>query len=258
MGRGTSRIFRGKTALLALDLHKAFDVVAVATIIESIQSSVPILFVRHIMLLLTGRRVKVTTQAGNSRWHRQVLGLTQGSLIGPTLWLHAVNSLLVAVESAHGVPHAFADDITIEVRGFTLAELTSQSRRIMEAVTSWSSSRSQPVSSKSSVLLCTMNPHEHGARLAIPFGDSSSCIRREYLGDASTLPSSWTWWDDIVVEQFGDLFYQVLAINEEQFTSRSSALEAWRRATPAVVTLSSYVAAMFLSQALGHSHRTAA
>ena len=69
---------------------------------------------------------------------RQERGCPQGSVLGPTLWNIAINSLLEALSGKEGVePVAYADDLAIIVGGKTIASMESSAQNAIETVSRW-------------------------------------------------------------------------------------------------------------------------
>ena len=216
--------------MISFDWDKAFDRLSIPRTLRSLLShGVPRWLVRKLVPLLTGRQVKILTLLGNSRWFAQRLGVTQGSILGPLLWCESMRPLLDLLQDNNTIPRAFADDLLVEVHGHTLSDLEVRGNVVATTVAAWALNNFQPLSSKSSVMLCSMHLHDHGLDLNIHAEHPRLLQVHEQHGDDLVgLPLGWFWRRSCLVIP-GDIPSVVHMINGERIHSPSDFDRAWRR-----------------------------
>ncbi|KAA5654924.1 hypothetical protein F3G58_32000, partial [Pseudomonas aeruginosa] len=86
-----------------------------------------------------GRRIAVV--AGEcAEWKVSTMGCPQGSVLGPTLWNVLLDDLLALPQGGEGTEMvAYADDVTVLVRGDSRAQLERRAHAVLGLAEGWAS-----------------------------------------------------------------------------------------------------------------------
>lgn len=131
---------RGNHALLLLfDLEKAFDKVDPDALLPRLEKKgVPLKFLLWIRAFLRGRRACVDVDGCLSDEFLLEIGLPQGTVLGPFLFLVLVDELAAMLEKIDGVTLSlFADDIAIVVEGSSLQQMNATAQAAVDLVERW-------------------------------------------------------------------------------------------------------------------------
>lgn len=127
---------RCRTEVTLCDLTKAFDCISPSILLEKLDSY----GVRGVCLgllrsYLTDRRQYVALDKGESRVMPQTIGVPQGSVLGPVLFLIYINDLPSCVSSAKML--LFADDTTLYCSHSDLGVARAKMQEAIEQASSW-------------------------------------------------------------------------------------------------------------------------
>lgn len=140
---------RSKKALIALDFSGAFDNVLHTSIIEQLISwKVPTPLINIIHSYLSNRSVNLQTH----RFYIEKIGTPQGSILAPSLWNIALNSLLVSLNQIT-LSVAYADDLTICAAASTKRQLGQSIATLIDQVELWSREHNLKISTTKSLIL---------------------------------------------------------------------------------------------------------
>ncbi|RZC40463.1 RVT 1 and/or Exo endo phos domain containing protein [Asbolus verrucosus] len=115
------------TAMIALDIQKAFDTVWIEGLIHKLtKTSIPTRLIKLIQSYLTGRsfRAKVNNEYSNTKQIRA--GVPQGSVLGPTLFILYINDIPEFMQTKISL---FADDTAIYASSY-YAEVANKQLQI--------------------------------------------------------------------------------------------------------------------------------
>ena len=142
---------------------------------------------------------------------------------------HAPSSWQAYIADNNTIPRAFADDLLVEVRGHILSDLEVRGNSVVNTVAALALSNFQPLSSKSSVMLCSTRPHEHGLGLNI-YAEHPRLlqVREQHGEDLVGLPLGWFWRRSSLIIP-DDTPMVVHTINGERIHGPSDFDRAWRR-----------------------------
>lgn len=122
---------------LLFDLSKAFDTID-KNLLEKKLSSMGIrgTILTWIVSYMENRSIKVKLNGINSNEHDVKIGVPQGSVLGPLLFLLYINNLPNYLTAGHAT--IFADDLTVTLSAGSLEELQAQTNLTMQEISSWS------------------------------------------------------------------------------------------------------------------------
>ena len=118
-----------------LDISKAFDRVshkALLIILESIGVSSTIL--SWLKSYLTGRKQRVVIDGRYSTWQRVLVGVPQGSVLGPLLFIIFINDLITKVDCKI---HVYADDVMLFEIGNEIEYVNESLERNLAIAETW-------------------------------------------------------------------------------------------------------------------------
>ena len=169
-----SVIDSGKFVAVAfIDFRKAFDSVPHATLIMKLERHFGIkgLTLDWLKSYLTGRKQFTVLNGVKSDLLSVSMGITQGSVLGPTLFALFTNDLPWSVRS--GSLYMFADNTTVFCIGDTADKAIAELNRALQEVYNWCcDNQLTPHPGKSeAMLLCRGNPM--GPIAPVLLGDSS-------------------------------------------------------------------------------------
>lgn len=121
---------------LMFDLTKAFDVIDSKLLKFKLYNiGIRGALLAWILSYMENRRLKVKLNGHESEIHNLVLGVPQGSVLGPLLFLLYINNVPENITSGHVT--IFADDLTVTLVAHTLEELQAVVDKTMEEVSTW-------------------------------------------------------------------------------------------------------------------------
>lgn len=122
---------------LQFDLSKAFDTINKDLLKHKLYSmGIRGSILDWIMSYMEGRSLRVKLGDDMSKVQDLVLGVPQGSVLGPLLFMLYINNLPEQITSGHLT--MFADDFTVTIASDTLEELQEKVKNTLEEVSAWS------------------------------------------------------------------------------------------------------------------------
>ena len=124
---------------ICVDFTSAFDTIdheeAINGLVRLGVGSHELRWVRN---FLSGRQGRVRYNDTTSKWKKFESGVPQGTVLGPLLFIVAMDSLLVELAKEPGIHQvAFADDLTITTSGVLLKEMILTLQKGMDIVRQW-------------------------------------------------------------------------------------------------------------------------
>ena len=155
-----------RTGLLSIDLSKAFDIVDRAKLMEKVnRTNLHGNLKRWLLCYLRDRRVRVLYQGSFSRWRKSRLGVPQGSVISPLLFIFFVGDLSLDRAS---INESFADDFHSAESSPEVAPIELALNETAADLVSWTNDNNMLVSApKSSVTLFTTWTKQVDAQLDV-------------------------------------------------------------------------------------------
>jgi Reverse transcriptase (RNA-dependent DNA polymerase)/Endonuclease-reverse transcriptase len=151
-----------KTLAALIDFSRAFDKVDRWKLMDQfVRLGIPPVYGRWFFTFLMDRRYAVRYGSALSGYVRFALGVPQGTVSGPLLFLIYVSSLAERLQ-AEGIQtglrdHAFVDDLTIWARGTTLDALQTTVQRGLDIIADWAREFGMPFSQgKSEAILFSL------------------------------------------------------------------------------------------------------
>ena len=128
-----------RAASILVDFSSAFDTIDHSMVIKRLlYLRVPAYEVRWIRNFLCNRRNYVTVDSVDSRSQAFTAGVPQGTVLGPLLFILAMDSLLERLGSIPGLHAvAFADDLTVSAKGKDGKSTEDTLQRAMDAIADW-------------------------------------------------------------------------------------------------------------------------
>lgn len=122
-----------------LDISGAFDNAWWPMIMVKAKRNCPPNIYRMLTDYFRGRRIAVV--AGEcAEWKVSTMGCPQGSVLGPTLWNVLMDDLLALPQGIEGTEMvAYADDVTVLVRGDSRAQLERRAHAVLGLAEGWAS-----------------------------------------------------------------------------------------------------------------------
>ena len=155
-----------RTGLLSIDLSKAFDIVDRAKLMEKInRTNLHGNLKRWLLCYLRDRRVRVQYQGCFSKWRKSRLGVPQGSVISPLLFIFFVGDLDLNRAS---INESYADDFHSAESSPEIATIELALNETAADLASWTNANNMLVSApKSTVTLFTPWTRQVGAQLDV-------------------------------------------------------------------------------------------
>lgn len=124
-------------AVLA-DFSSAFDTIGHCEVMQQLEKlGCGKYEMRWIRSFISGREGRVKINDESSAWTRFEAGVPQGTVLGPLLFIVALDDLLRQISAAKLKGVAFADDLTIVVRRRTAEECVVEAQRAMDIIDKW-------------------------------------------------------------------------------------------------------------------------
>ncbi len=159
-GRGNRTMLQDRAAVLHVDLRDAFCRVRPNIIMrELVRLGLPWCLVLWIRGFLVGRSLRVRADGSVSRPCRTQVGVPQGSVLGPLLFLLVADTLCRQLQQrwlqgkSHRQLHVYADDVVLVVTGPHLLDLGESLRDGLAVVRSWAEEQGITLSPKSTAAL---------------------------------------------------------------------------------------------------------
>ena len=224
--RGT--YVKGKVLLIKIDFDKAFDRLWYPPVLKGmyVNGAHPDML-RFMLDLLGNRWFKVRTPWGASGYHRQRLGVVQGSIMGPSLWVRHLDDLLGRMQTFGEVTLAYADDLSIVIRGYATSSMEQVAEKSLQVLWQWSHEMHQPISPhKSEVMLISRNPKDfvffpvvcwsHPA--ALQHANLSVDISHDQMGH---LPNGFSWQHGHLLYKMDDKYHKVVSCDGSSRLSKT-------------------------------------
>lgn len=193
---------------LFLDLSKAFDTVD-KDILEKKLSHLGIRgnIQSWLISFMSDRSLVVKLQESNSEVYDVLLGVPQGSVLGPLLFMLFVNDLPHHI--SHGRVTMFADDTTITVASKCLEELQQKVATIIDEVNSWCQ-RNRLILNNDKTVCLNFNihkpiPHNLTFNNNLNISDST-----KFLGTHLDPQLTWTLHTDHVCNKLNSAYFAIL------------------------------------------------
>jgi hypothetical protein len=174
-----------RTAIVALDISKAFDAVNHTLLLKQLLDDQPQLnsnVVRWLAVYLRGRKAKCLFRSSTSPSLIIHSGVPQGSVLSPSLF----NIFVSDFPSQASITLSFADDFYIGESAPDLASLTSALNDDLALVEAWADAKKLTIApEKSSILLLTPDPHQSKTQLQVFYKGSLVPLNKnpKYLGN---------------------------------------------------------------------------
>ena len=165
-----------KTGAVLIDLSRAFDKVDhLLLLLEFGELGIPSIFGRWFHSFLTDRKYSVRFGTCESQIVRFALGVAQGSVSGPLLFIIFMDSLCRLTRNdlqlQATLKHLFADDISLFASSHTLEGLIKTLEEVVEVVLKWSIEKRMPVSvGKNEFIVFSLNSKDFTVPCKLKFG----------------------------------------------------------------------------------------
>jgi len=164
-----------KTGAVLIDLSRAFDKVDhLLLLLEFGELGIPSIFGRWFHSFLTDRKYSVRFGTCESHSVRFALGVPQGSVSGPLLFIIFMDSLCRLTKDLQlqtTLKHLFADDISLFASCDTLEGLIKALEKLVVVVLKWSMEKRMPVSvGKNDFIVFSLNSKDFITPCKLKFG----------------------------------------------------------------------------------------
>jgi len=185
-GRGPKRAPQRAVAVLA-DFSSAFDTIGHCEVLRQLETMGCGRYeMRWVKSFLSGRQGKVKMNDDSSDWTDFESGVPQGTVLGPLLFIVAMNDLLVQLDNAKIKGVCFADDLTLVVRCRTAQECVNVAQKGMDIIENWTKRSCMIINVKKTFgILCskTQSPAEELDTINTPLTYKGKEIRIYNHGD---------------------------------------------------------------------------
>lgn len=138
-----------RTIMVALDMSRAFDTVALETLLDDIfDTTLPPRIKRWTYNYLIGRQTFVEFRNSKSYYRRMKQGVPQGGVLSPTLFNLYISKMPTPLPGIKLV--SYADDITLLVTGNNIEEMTEMLNTYLVSLNTWMNSRNLKLSPEKS------------------------------------------------------------------------------------------------------------
>lgn len=194
------------------DLSKAFDTIDCEILLAKLfHLGIRNTALSWIKSYMEERSLIVNYNHSNSRTHKVKLGVPQGSVLGPLLFMLFVNDLPDYIKNAGHVT-MFADDTTISTTASSVEEIQSQAENIIDILGAWCDSNKLILNAKKTVL---MNFH---IRRSLPTNVKILDVELEdeikYLGTVLDSRLSWDNHIDTVCKKLNKAYFGILQMKD--------------------------------------------
>lgn len=127
-----------KSLLISLDISNAFNTIWIPHVLKKLKDyKLPKNLYALLQTVLSERIIKYETVSANITV-KNPIGSPQGSPLSPLIWNIFITNLLDIPLPDHAHIQAFADDVTIIIKGNTRSELEQRANAMLEIVNKWS------------------------------------------------------------------------------------------------------------------------
>lgn len=195
---------------LFFDLSRAFDSLCFSFMLSKCYNlGFRGIFLDWLRSYMTGRTVKVRVNGASSDECEVVLGVPQGSVLGPLLFLLFINDLPVCIDADQIT--LFADDTSILVTARSPEELTESTSYIIRLFTDWCRMNKLMVNVEKTVLIHFGLKIWNRERISVFCGDISLTSREwtKFLGVYMDDGMRWSYHIDMVCKKLNSSFFAI-------------------------------------------------
>eukprot|EP00758_Cryptobia_borreli_P011938 Tbor_TRINITY_DN5705_c1_g1::TRINITY_DN5705_c1_g1_i1::g.20595::m.20595 len=119
----------------------------------------------------------------------QLVGVPQGSVAGPTLFLIYIDDLLSRINRLVGVSaYLFADDLTVLIKCLNNEKGMTIAQRALNIISNWASENKMKVSApKSEVITFTLSSHTDSGKTKLVLKIDGETIKEAVMGSEATV-----------------------------------------------------------------------
>lgn len=138
-GNGTSYTFQ-RALTVMIDFTSAFDTIGHRAVLEQLRKlGCGEHELRWVHSFISGRQGSVRVNEVTSAWTNFESGVPQGTVLGPLLFIVAINDLLASLTRAGIKNSAFADDLTLVTRDVSVNKCISLMQKGLDVIDDWTS-----------------------------------------------------------------------------------------------------------------------
>ena len=150
---------------IMVDFSSAFDTIGHHAVLRQLEDLGANAYDRRwVRSFLTGREAKVRLDDDTSRWTPFESGVPQGTVLGPLLFIVALNDLLKSLREQGVTTAVFADDLTLVLTDLKLDECIAKAQIAMDTIEQWTKTSCMEVNVKKTfgmVFSKSTNPSPH-------------------------------------------------------------------------------------------------
>ena len=191
--KGIRRYWNTKVVAILIDFSSAFDTIDHKLAIDRLESlGVPEYERRWIHQFMTERSNRVQLDGATTGWQRFTAGVPQGTVLGPLLFIIAMDSLLAGLKTIGGITSvAYADDLTITAQSTKVENTETVLQKALDYVRDWCKTSHMKVNvAKTNGQVFSYNPKatdgpEHGP-ITLHYGegpDAAPIVAKRCVGD---------------------------------------------------------------------------